>query len=607
MRGALSNVVFACAQLTIGAAFALSTTSIVAIAAADEPPKELKGEYSPYEKESLEGALATDGRVIETSAEGKIVEGIDVVILEVIEKRDPAPRLLNVFHTTTKPYVIDREVLLRPGEPFRQALLDETARNLRDLIQLSLVICVPVKGSTPDKVRILVVTKDVWSFRLNSNFRVVSGPKLEYLFVQPSEWNVAGTHQQVALQATLQPLSLSIGVLTTNKRLFGSRVATADDANIILNRDTGKPEGSIGSVEFGKPLYSALSEWSWDALFAWRNEIARRYSNAELYLRPSKVVTGVSIPDAYKSVVTTLNAAVTRSFGWTYKNDFSLGIEANRRVYSKDDLGNYDPRAAAEFARVRMPLDDTRVDPYVEWHTYTSEFLRTLELETLGLQEDFRLGHEAYLRFYPVSSKLGSTRDFVGFGAGVQHTQALGDGLWRLGVESFVEADRDQVYDAVIDSRERFVSPRGGFGRIVFDGRQVLRPRNFLNRTSLLGGDGRLRGYPTSYLAGKDLVVYSFEYRTPALEIWSVQLGGAIFWDTGDAFDGSGISLKHGTGVGLRFLFPQLDRYVLRADFGFPVYPHGRPADLSPMQFVITFQQAFTVPSLGRGSIFSPR
>jgi len=35
---------------------------------------------------------------------------------------------------------------------------------------ISLVISVPTKGSTPDRVRLLVVTKDVWSLRAQSDF-----------------------------------------------------------------------------------------------------------------------------------------------------------------------------------------------------------------------------------------------------------------------------------------------------------------------------------------------------------------------------------------------------------------------------------------------------
>ncbi|MEO7091923.1 MAG: hypothetical protein ABI175_01655, partial [Polyangiales bacterium] len=554
----------------VALACALASTTTTAALADDHPPS-MAGEYSPYEQTSIDEALDARKLQLEGAPEGKTVEAIEVVSLEVIEKRDPAPRFLNVFHTTTKPYVIGREVLLQVGAPYTQALAEESARNLRDLIQLSVVLVVPVRGSSPDKVRILVITKDVWSFRLNSKFTFVGG-KFEYLFLQPSEWNIAGTHHQAAAQFEYQPLSYSLGGLYSIPRILGSRVSAAASANVIIGRREAKPEGSYGSLTIGQPLYSGLTEWAWNVSGTWLNEVTRRYRNGELLLVDAVVTPQPDdIPFQYRTVQTLAGAAVTRSFGWATKNDFSLGFEAGRRVY-RTDLAAFDPLAVAAFERRFLPVSDTRVNPYLEYRGYTSRFSRVLDFETLGLQEDFRLGHDLSLKLYPVSTALGSTRTFMGVGTGVQYTVPLGDGLARAGVETIIEAQKDEVADLVFESRERVVTPRLGFGRLVFDGQQVLRPRNHLNRLSTLGGEGRLRGYPTSYLRDRNLVAYSLEFRTAPVEILSCQLGMAFFWDTGDAFDGaSELSLKHSGGLGLRMLFPQLDRYVLRFDVGFPV------------------------------------
>jgi hypothetical protein len=57
------------------------------------------------------------------------------------------------------------------------------------------------------------------------------------------------------------------------------------------------------------------------------------------------------------------------------------------------------------------------------------------------------------------------------------------------------------------------------------------RYRNYLTRTSMLGGEGRLRGYPTNYFVGKDLLAVNLEYRTLPVELFSSQFGGALFYD----------------------------------------------------------------------------
>src|SRR5205814_9253257 len=131
--------------------------------------------------------------------EGKTIEGIDVVSYDVIEPRDPAPALLNALHVTTRRYVIEREVLLRPGDPYQGVLCDETARNLRGLPQLSLVLCTAIRAKTPGAVRVLVITKDVWSLRLGWDV-VYVGNGLEALQLVPTETNLGGTHQIALLR-----------------------------------------------------------------------------------------------------------------------------------------------------------------------------------------------------------------------------------------------------------------------------------------------------------------------------------------------------------------------------------------------------------------------
>src|SRR5688572_26769059 len=83
---------------------------------AEEPEDPLLKSYSPYERTTIRGALKTLKAEIDPAPEGKTIEKIDVIPLDVIEKRDPAPGFLNWFHVTSKSYVIEREILLQTGE-----------------------------------------------------------------------------------------------------------------------------------------------------------------------------------------------------------------------------------------------------------------------------------------------------------------------------------------------------------------------------------------------------------------------------------------------------------------------------------------------------------
>jgi hypothetical protein len=371
------------------------------------------------------------------------------------------------------------------------------------------------------------------------------------------------------------------------------------EAGTIWNRQ-GRTEGSYGSMGVSAPLYSTQTAWEWAVGSSFTDSVLRRYVNAQVATYDAKATAARdAIPWQYRGRRFAEGAYVTRSFGWATKNDVTFGAEMNLRVYRPPDVPGADPRAIREFEDVVMPTSDTRVGPFVQYHGYTSNFLRVLDFETLGLQEDFRLGHDVYWRIYPITRAAGSSRDFLGTYAAAQYTVGFGDGLLRGNVESTIEAQKDGISDGWIAAALRAVTPRLGVGRVVLDGILLNRYRNYLNRYSLLGGDGRLRGYPSNYFLGKDVIAYNAEFRSRPVEILSCQLGAAAFYDAGHAANGfANLRLRHSVGVGFRVLFPQLDRLVFRADVGFALGP-ARDPGVAPAALSVAFEQAFAVPSVG--------
>ncbi|HEX7666479.1 MAG TPA: hypothetical protein VF407_18260, partial [Polyangiaceae bacterium] len=212
--------------------------------AQNEPAKK---KLSKYEQQTIDEVIANRELTIDPAPQGKIVEGIDIVPLEVFEKRDPIPGFVNVFHATSKEYVIRRQVLQEAGKPYDQALVDDTARNLRNLAQISLVLCVPVVGSAPGKIRLVVITKDVWSLRLGWDF-VAGQFGVQELLLEPTESNLAGTQQVVLGRFHYLPESYSLGASFFSPRVEGRWLTLGGEANVVVNRRSGRPEGSYGSV-----------------------------------------------------------------------------------------------------------------------------------------------------------------------------------------------------------------------------------------------------------------------------------------------------------------------------------------------------------------------
>lgn len=548
----------------------------------------------------MEDVLAElDARLAEAPA-GKRIERVDVVALDVFEDRDPAPKLLNVLHVTTRERVIRRELLFDVGDPYRPKRIDESERNLRSRRQLSLVLIVAVEGSAPDRVRVVVITKDVWSLRLNWGVEYGRGALTRFV-LQPSEENLFGTHATVAGLFELLPDVYSVGGLFSHARLGGTWLRSLINANLVFNRRTGENEGSFGSLYYGQPLYSLRTAWAYEVTASWRYLISRSFTGDVQRVfdpRPPGQRDGpcgdLCIPLEYRTDELYGSYLLTRSYGRLDKFDLSIGAEAQRRAYRTIDLQDRDPSARAAFIRQEVPVSDNRISPVFQVRAHSTRFTSVLNLTTLGLQEDYRTGHDLYLRVYPAARSFGSTRDLFGTYAAIAYTFPVSDGLFRTVVSNTIEFAGPDRTDAEASAALFLATPSLGFGRFIYSAYLFHQYENYLNERLELGGDTRLRGYAPSAFRGKDLLSSNFELRTRPLSLWSVQVGAAAFYDVGDAFDGfEDLALKQGGGAGIRVLLPQLERTVFRVDWGVPLTPE--PA--WPGAMFLSFAQAFNVPA----------
>lgn len=562
-------------------------------------PTSISYEYSPYEQETIDQELRRLGLSPEPDPEDKTIERIEIVPLVVIEPRDPMPGFLNVFHHTSRQHVIARELLLHVGDRYRKVLADETARNLRDLPQLSVIIVTAARGSSPGKVTLVVITKDVWSLRLNWDVSYTNGG-IEQLRLQPSETNLFGMHHQVSIPFKLDPAAVRIGGAYSIPRFTHERLEFYASANLAMRRDTGELDGSFGTLLIRKPLLSTLSRWAWNSQSLWIDDMTRRFVDARLAMFDASVTPQPdNIPFEYRTKRVAHETSATRSFGWAIKHDLTAGGQFSSSDYRTSSVPGVAPEAMAEFERLRVPTPDRRIGPFVQYEGYTTHYLRVLDFETLALQEDYNLGHHVVLRVYPTAEPIGSSRTMIGVLAAAQYTWAVSDGLVRLGVTSQTEAESDRLSDGAVEVDWRVMSPRLGFGRLLTDTLFLYRYRNWLNRQEYLGGDGRLRGYPSNYDVGASVVATNLEFRTRPVDILSLQLGGAAFYDVGDAFDSiDSLQIKQALGFGIRALFPQLDRSVFRADVGFPIVAGSLPAGVSPWTVYVAFGQAFDLASV---------
>ena len=215
----------------------MAILAFAAPAAAERPPP------GSYEGRALDRALTELALEVEPSPEGKTLDRIWVFNLDVFGPGDDFLQFFNIFHRTTRWRAIEREVILRPGESWDESKIRETERKLRDPIFTTLVVLVPIKARSPDKVDLLAVTRDVWSLRFNSNFEVQQGSLTE-LTLSISENNLMGWRKQLAVVFDMNQGNYFVGPLYIDKNVAGTRWRLTANGGPLFSRETNELEGS---------------------------------------------------------------------------------------------------------------------------------------------------------------------------------------------------------------------------------------------------------------------------------------------------------------------------------------------------------------------------
>ncbi|MEK7691734.1 MAG: hypothetical protein AAB425_12010, partial [Bdellovibrionota bacterium] len=104
--------------------------------------------------DSYQDKLITEAREMHQLVEienpvDKRIERIVVVPYDVFQAGELFPLVLNSVHWTTHEEVIRRELLFQEGDVWDQDLAEESARNLRSYLFVSVGRIVAVRGATP--------------------------------------------------------------------------------------------------------------------------------------------------------------------------------------------------------------------------------------------------------------------------------------------------------------------------------------------------------------------------------------------------------------------------------------------------------------------------
>lgn len=552
-----------------------------------------------YERTSLERALAARRLRLDPHPYGKVLRHIHVVNQDVFGEEEGFLTWFNVFHRTSHEHVVEREVLLRPGQTWNDEVVDETRRRLRDPLFTTLVVIAPVaaEGGGPTEVDLLVVTRDIWSLRMNSRYEIQEGVLTE-LSVSISENNLLGYRKQVAIVFDMDLGAFNIGPQYVDKNIAGTRLQLLTRFDGVFTRDDGLYEGTRSYTSFGYPLWSLDRKYGAGVIVTHFDAVRRSFEGPGLRLYDNPDTAEVEeIPYEFHERDLGIETSGVRQLGHAVKHRITLGHDLT--VRRPEVLGDFpgDPITQEAFESDVLPRSERASRLFARYSFFTPWYRVYRNIDSFDLAEDVQLGPEVSVELGAAREEIGSEANFVNAIASAGWTQDIaGDGLVKVAVTATGRRQGGEYIDNVLSAGLSAATPPLLGMRLAVRSLWARRYNETNNRFFTVGGDTGLRGYTIGDFAGQLRILNNVELRTFPIRILFARFGAIAFWDVGHAADcysgcENPLVLHHDVGGGLRGLVPQLQPYVFRVDWGVPLT--GPTRGLAGSRIIFGVQQVF--------------
>jgi hypothetical protein len=178
--------------------------------------------------------LPVAARAQEAIIDSVVVETHDIFLPEEVVGNAFAG-IMNALHVKTRPWVVRKELLFRPGDPLDLRRLQETERNLRRLGIFSRVAIDTVRQG--DRLVARVFTSDGWTTNVDAGLSVTGNTVTWRAGVV--ERNLLGTGHMAGLVYRDEPDRNALRLLGQLNRPFGTRAVVAGFYDRLSDGDAG--------------------------------------------------------------------------------------------------------------------------------------------------------------------------------------------------------------------------------------------------------------------------------------------------------------------------------------------------------------------------------
>ncbi len=579
----------ACARFSIVTPLALAVLLAMPLAASAEPEPdavaEILNSLGDYERETVLGALKERHLSIEEAPDGKLLSKIIIVNRPVFDDSTGWFQALNFIHITTRDQTIRDSLLARPGDSWSDALARETERVLRNPSLSSFVVALPVTSIAAGKVDMLVVTRDIWSLKPNTEIIHEDG-SLTYLNVAAAENNILGRRKHGSFIFEMDQGEYSLSTRWRDLSVLGSRWQYVEHASLIYERGTNDFEGTETFTSVTYPLWSLASKWGGSIVATHKDAVTRNFEGAELATFDDPSTPEIeALPQEFSLFEVDVRSQVQRSIGRRVKQQFSLGHEllVTRPEFFEDNvpLANQSSFAADLFPRserssaiaLGYDLFEAR---YITYRNINGYDLPEVKIAGLNVNAEAALA----LRLLGSETTFARTKLRASY-----HLPITQDGFVETGltlsrrIEGIFGGTLNSV-DTTFGADVFGASPTIGPVRLVAFGEASLRQDVRDNKLVRLGGQSNLRGFEIGSFVGTSFYSGTVELRSLPHKLFFMRVGYVAFYDIGDAaLAAKSLGIHQDVGLGFKGLIPQTGEALF---FAYWAVPLDRGADKFP-------------------------
>jgi hypothetical protein len=506
---------------------------------------------------------------------GARIGEIHVVSGNVFDEDDPREarrvfHLVNRLHRTTRPRVVERQLLFRPGDPYSPRLLAESERMLRGNRYLDDVAVRPVRYAG-NQVDVEVRTRDIWTLNAGVSVGRKGGANSTRFELQDIDF--LGLGKSLTLEHETGVDRTTMLFRYDDPALLGSRSRL--ELDYAENSD-----GRLRRIDLGQPFYSLDARWAAGLTGSSEERVDSLYALGHVAGRFRHQQDGLEIRGGLSHGLVD-GEARRWSAGFTFLRD------------------RFAP--AAGFApKSLLPAERTLSYPWIGFESVEDQYDEVRNLDHIARTEDLYLGTHYSLRLGWSSPLFGADH------AAAVLAGSAGRGLqWGAGQTLLFSSDltgrwgQDGPENLRLGGGARYYWRDFG-GNVLFASLGGDTARHLdLDNQLLLGGDSGLRGYPLRYQSGDSRLLFTLEQRffTGLYPFRLVHVGAAAFFDAGRVWAGQSgkpgeeLGWLRDVGVGLRLSASRSGLgNIIHLDLAFPL--DGDPS-IQRSQFLVTTSTGF--------------